>query len=330
MRLRGALVAFVFALGCCLTAKAARASCGAEGCPLEVRGPELMGNHFGFDLGYQYVNQDKLWDGNGEAGPPTPEDHEVETLTRTNSIMGTGRAQFGQRVLVTSTIPYMNRTHTHLVQHHPGFYVPATWNYSGFGDLLTIAQASVLGSKVHDPVSFSVRGGIKLPTGRTNVPEVDGEQPEPSARPGSGSVDWLAGAQVRKLVATKTLKGQRIDVPVSLSGTWRWNGKGTEDYKVGDEVQAALSGGWALSRPLLALLQVNYRHHDSDEPGESGDVSHIAAEESVYLTPGLRGQVTNDIAAFGYWQIRVYEHTTAPELIAPYHLSFGLSYSFAQ
>jgi hypothetical protein len=310
-----------------VAAGAAQATCGAEGCPLDIRGPELAGSRFGFELGYQFVDQDKLWDGDDEAGPPDDEDHEVEVETRTSSVLATGRAQFGQRVLVTSTIPYMNRTHTHLVQHHPGFYVPASWDYSGFGDLLTTAQATVLGAKLHDPLGLALRAGIKLPTGRTDVPEVDGEQPEPSARPGSGSTDFLAGFQVRKLVATKTLKGHRIDVPLSLSSTWRWNGKGTEDYKVGDEVQATLAGGYALSAPLQFLMQVNYRHHDGDEPGESGDESHIASGTSVYVTPGLRGQVTPAIAAYGYFQIRAYEHTSAPELIAPYHLSFGLSYS---
>jgi len=187
----------------------------------------------------------------------------------------------------------------------------------------------VLGAHVHSPVSLSLRGGIKLPTGRTEVPEVDGEQPEPSARPGSGSTDWLAGFQARKLVGTKTLSGERIEMPISVSSTWRWNGKGTEDYQVGDEVQATLAGGWALSSPLRALLQVNFRHHDGDDPGESGDESHAASGTSLYVTPGMQGRITNQISAYGYLQIRAYEHTSGPELIAPYHLSFGLSYSLA-
>ena len=39
---------------------------------------------------------------------------------------------------------------------------------------------------------------------------------------------------------------------------------------------------------------------------------------SLYVTPGLRGQITNQIAAYGYMQIRAYEHTSGPELIAPF------------
>jgi hypothetical protein len=310
-----------------VAAGAAQASCGAEGCPLDVRGPEVGGARYGFELGYQYVDQDKLWDGDAEAGAPADDEHEVEVETRTNSVLATGRAEFGSRILVTSSIPYMNRFHTHLVQHHVGFYVPASWQYSGFGDLLTTAQATVLGAKLHDPVSLALRAGIKLPTGRTEVPEVDGEQPEPSARPGTGSTDFVAGFQARRLVATRSFAGQRFEIPFSLGVTGRWNGRGTEDYKVGDSIEANLAGGWALTSPLQLLMQVNYRHHDGDDPGDSGDESHTASGTSVYVTPGLRGRITNQIAAYGYAQIRAYEHTSGPELIAPYHLSFGLSYS---
>ena len=310
-----------------LSAGVSRASCGAEGCPLDVRGPEVAGAHYGFELGYQYVDQDKLWDGDSEAGAPTVDDHEVEVETRTNTMLATGRAEFGRRFLVTSSLPYMNRYHTHLVQHHVGFYVPATWQYSGFGDLLTTAQATILGAHLHDPVSLALRAGIKLPTGRTQVPEVDGEQPEPSARPGTGSTDFVAGFQARRLVATKSFAGRRIDIPFSLGMTGRWNGSGTEGYTVGNSIEANLAGGWALTSPLQLLMQVNYRHHDGDDPGASGDESHTASGNSLYVTPGLRGQITNQIAAYGYMQIRAYEHTSGPELIAPFHLSFGLSYS---
>jgi hypothetical protein len=325
MSARMRITALAFVLAAC-AARPAGATCGAEGCPLDIRGPEVGAARFGFELGYQFVDQDKLWDGDSEAGTQAPDEHEVEVRTRTNSVLATGRAQFGDRVLVTSTLPYMDRFHSHIVEHTE----LVEYQYSGFGDLLTIGQVSVLGAHVHSPVSLSLRGGIKLPTGRTEVPAIDGEQPEPSARPGSGSTDWLAGFQARKLVGTKTFGGERIEMPISLSSTWRWNGQGTEDYQVGDEVQATLAGGWALSSPLRALLQLNFRHHDGDDPGESGDESHAAEGTSLYVTPGLQALLTNQMSAYGYVQIRAYEHTSGPELIAPYHLSFGLSYSLPQ
>jgi hypothetical protein len=317
-----ALVAFSL-----LAAGRAQASCGAEGCPLEIRGPESGGGRFGFELGYQFVDQNRLWDGNGVAGPPADDEHEVEVRTRTESWVATARGNFGRRLVVTSTLPYIDRTHLHLVQHHVGYYLPQEFRYRGFGDLLTVAQFAVLGAAAGDKTSLSLRGGIKLATGKKNVEEIDGEQPEPPARPSSGSTDVLAGFQVRRLVASKTLGGLAQEVPLTLSATWRWNGKGTEDYRMGNEAQATLAGGWAPTSPLRLLMQVTWRHHEGDEPGASGDEAHTTAGTSVYVTPGLRGQVTSQIAAFGYWQFRAYEHTDGPQLVAPHHLSFGLSYS---
>src|SRR5258705_499587 len=117
---------------------------------------------------------------------------------------------------------------------------------------------------------------------------------------------------------------------MSLGASWRANGKGTEEYRMGNEAQATFAGGYALSGPLRLLMQVTWRHHEGDDVGQSTEGGHTTAGTSVYVTPGLRGQITNQIAAFGYWQFRAYEHTDGPQLVAPHHLLFGLSYSFTQ
>ncbi len=323
----GFLVAVALSAAC-VGPSAARASCGAEGCPLEIRGPESGGGRFGLEMGYQFVDQDKLWDGSGTAGAPDPLAHEVEVETRTQTWLLTGRGSFGRRLLVSSTLPYIDRMHNHLVQHHPGLFVPAEWHYRGLGDLLTSAQYNVIGGGGHG-TSLDLRAGIKLPTGRRNVPEVDGAQPEPPARPGTGSTDFIAGFQLRRPIDTRTLKGAPVAIPVSLGVVVRANGRGTEGYRMGNEAQATLAGGYALSGPLRLLMQVNWRYHAGDDPGASGEGDHTPAGTSLYLTPGIRAQVTSGIAAFGYWQVRAFEHTDGPQLVAPHHLLFGLSYSFA-
>ena len=64
-----------------VAARPAHATCGAEGCPLDIRGPEVGAARFGFELGYQFVDQNKLWDGDDEAGTQAPDEHEVEVQT---------------------------------------------------------------------------------------------------------------------------------------------------------------------------------------------------------------------------------------------------------
>ena len=46
-----------------LTPPAAHANCGAEGCPLVREGLGSSPSRFAFDLRYQDVTQDKLWEG---------------------------------------------------------------------------------------------------------------------------------------------------------------------------------------------------------------------------------------------------------------------------
>ena len=38
-------------------ARPAHATCGAEGCPLDIRGPEVGAARFGFELGYQFARR---------------------------------------------------------------------------------------------------------------------------------------------------------------------------------------------------------------------------------------------------------------------------------
>jgi len=327
---RGWLAGLALLAASALFAGTAQASCGAEGCPLELRGPDAAGGRFGFDLGYQFVDQNRLWDGNGVAGPADPEEHEVEVQTMTSTMAGTARGQFGPRFLMTATLPYMTREHEHLIQHHPGYFVEQHWRYSGFGDLLTVGQYTPIGTSPGQKTALDLRAGIKLPTGRTDVPEIDGEQPEPPARPGSGSVDYVMGFQLRQNLGSRPRLGQPALVPLSLSANYRVNGKGTEDYRMGNQVMATLSGSYALSPPLRALLQLNFDHHEGDDPGESEEGGHTTEGTSLYISPGLRGQITGQVAAYAYFQIRAYEYTAGPQLIAPHHLLLGFSYSFAQ
>jgi hypothetical protein len=59
MSLRHVLGA-VLALAMLCAPGPARASCGAEDCPMEMRGAGAMGGRFGFDVAYQYVLQDRV------------------------------------------------------------------------------------------------------------------------------------------------------------------------------------------------------------------------------------------------------------------------------
>ena len=304
----------------------AGANCGAEGCPLDPRGLERTNRSWAIDVTYQYVNQDVLWDGTQEAREHEPEPgHVTELYTRSSVWTLNGRAQVLSSLRLTATLPYVDRTHAHEASHelHPGHFVSevAEWNYAGLGDASVFAQWTPLG-----PVTLL--GGVKLPTGMENVEEIHGEQPEPPARPGTGSTDVFAGIQLLRSVSAPTLGGGSVEMPISLAAMGRWNGKGTDEYRVGDEFHTSLSTAWLMGRGVSLLAQVNALWHGADDVGTSHAEPHHTGGTTVYATPGLRVDMPGGSALFGYWQVRVFERSNGPQLIAPSHLIFGASVGF--
>src|SRR5580765_3540256 len=302
----------------------ARASCGAEGCPLVNRGLDGSYGRFGFDVRYQTVTQDKLWNGDheitvDEAVADAGLGHEIELFTETHSWVGEAHAALTKRLRVSATIPYVQRVHRHEVQHHPGYFIPYEWHYDGIGDAVVLAQWNAF--HVGSGTLVMLQGGTKLPTGITEVPEVNGEQPEPAARPGTGSTDWIAGGQIIATMPARTLR------PLAFSALAKFNGRGTEDFQVGDELQLGVSTGWSPRSFVTLNAQVNYAAHGADTPGEANAEFAHNGSRSLFVTPGLNLQVAPRISFYGIYQLRVWGETDEPNIVAADHLLMGASYA---
>ncbi len=312
----------------------ARATCGGEGCPLVREGLGAGASRFAFDLRYQDVTQDKVWNGTGtvaladviaEAGLPG-EHGEVEMYTRTRSWVAEGRAQILPDLRLTATLPYMQREHRHLLAHTPVFnpLFVNHWKYEGVADATVLAHYRALH---REGLPFvTVQGGVKLPTGKTHVADeaLDNfgfeSTLEPSARPGSGSTDWLAGALVSQALPWKGA------LPLTASVLARWNSKGTDDYRVGNEVQAGLSAGYAPLAWLTLLAQVNYSGHASDVSADAAEAAH-SGMKSLYLTPGATVRVSPVLSLYGLFQTRAWGKSDEPTVVATNHFLFGTTLS---
>ncbi len=306
---------------------AAEASCGADMCVLDLRGPEATFGRYSVELAYQYINQDDVRIGTEPATVGEIPAHHNEIQTKTDGWAVTGRAFVSRLLSLSATLPYMNRIHRHEHEHHPGFYEEQRWEYSGFGDLLLVSYWAPGGTLSPGPYTISLQGGVKLPTGRRTVPEVDGEQPEPMARPSTGSFDVVAGAQVRRSVNTRTFAGATVPVPFALGVTGRLNGQGTDDYRAGHELVVNLSGGWALAEAVTFLGQVNMRVRGEDDPGLTHDEPGNTGGTALYGPPGLRVALGR-MAAYSYVQLRLYENVNGIQITSPSHLMVGMNYLF--
>lgn len=302
----------------------ARAACGADMCVLDLRGPESGAGRYSFEMAYQYNDMDEPRIGTRSAFVGEIPSHHNEIRTESRIWTMTGRALVTERIFLAATLPWMQRFHAHESEHHPGFYELQSWEYEGLGDLLVSGYVTPGGVLSPGPYDISLQLGVKAPTGRDDVMEFEHHKPEPMARPGSGSWDGLAGFQVRRPVVTSGFGGEARAVPFSIGVVGRLNGTGTEDYRIGNELQVNVAGGWALAPALTLLGQVNTRFRAKDR--EEGAIQENTGGTAVYATPGLRvGR--GPIGAHAYWQFRLHENVNGIQVTAPSHLMVGMSYS---
>ncbi len=310
----------------------AHATCGSESCPLVSEGLHGAGR-FGLELRYQEATQDRLWDGTAAttladvvAGA---EPHgEVELYTRTRTWVAEARLRVSDRLFVTATLPYMDREHRHALAH-TGTFDPAsvdTWRYRGFADATVLGVYHVAGS--HEGLSIMVQGGAKLPTGKAHVADEVRDNGgvesalEPAARPGSGSFDAIAGVVLSQPLPIAGMN------PLALNVVQRWTGKGTDDYRVGNELMVGVATGYSLGERVVLSGQASWMSHSADVSADASEASHSAIR-TLYLTPGVRVALGSGLSAYGMLQLRTWTRTEEATVVAPRHLMVGLRWSSA-
>ena len=321
--MRSIISSFLVVLIAATHCPAAFASCGSATCPIDVES-RWEQRRFSLDITQQYLDQNQPRAGteNVSVGFIPSEEDEVRTINRITQARATWRPNDGW--IVTGALPYVNRTHEHIRNEEGMPPVLLTWNYEGFGDTEVAASRSVWVGSQGD-AEIRLNAGVKLPTGKTQVPAVDGEQPEPSARPGTGSWDGALGSAARWLVNMPIPGGGRGSMPVRLGVLGRWNGVGTEDYRVGHEVQAHLGADYPILSSLELLLQGNVRSRGKDEVGGTSVDSENTGGTWAYLTPGLRFSVNNMARIYGLVQIPVYQRVNGIQIVSNYNVYMGVT-----
>ena len=313
---------------------AASGGCGAEGCPFEAQSNAGQSRRFSFDLAYQSIDQDKLWDGgSGASLSGLASAHSVDLETRTRAWTGVGVARITDRLVLSGALAYFDRDQRSAIQHHSGFFVPYDWNFRGLGDLAVTATLQPFAALATPTQRLSVLAGIKLPTGRRHVDPVAGTspfpsvpiEPSPGVRPGSGSVDGIAGVQYSHPLGARTIRGVNASVPLTLGAATHFAGKGTDGYRVGNETQLSLDTSYPMLQSVRLLGQLSASFHGRDDAGTAAAGPHHSGGRSALASPGVRIQWTPMFATYGFAQFRVYEHSNGPQVVAPFQLVFGSS-----
>ena len=328
----------------------ARASCGAESCPLDNSAFGARGRRWSFEVSYQFVDQDRVRVGIEPGSLAEAYAHGGEVRTVSHVTTTKAYLSLSPALLVSASLQMIDRMHRHVtVDEIEGISELREWQYSGAGDLTLLGNAILFrGRSLTAPWSFAVQGGTKLPTGRTHVPEIDGEQPEPHARPGTGSTDWLAGLQM-----IQTLPIGREDgngVVLFGSALYTFTGRGTEGYRMGRVFDARAGASVPVVSWLRALAQVStlvrgqdrsegvlptdphghegaLRAQHDDESGAGGTRIHEnTGGTDVFVSPGLRVELSPLFAISGYAQIPVYHRVNGTQLESPTQIWVGTTF----
>jgi hypothetical protein len=155
---------------------------------------------------------------------------------------------------------------------------------------------------------------------------VDGEEPEPSARPGTGSWDGQAGIHVMRSASLPGLGGVHVWTPIFASVLGRLNGRGTEEYRLGHELQLNAGSSYPLAGPVTLLAQVNARFRGRDDAGSTDALSANTGGTWVFVSPGLSLASARGASIYGYVQMPVYQRVNRIQIVAPWMLSTGVSF----
>jgi hypothetical protein len=264
---------------------------------------------------------------------------------------------------ISARLPYVLRTDIREGAHsHSG---GATLNEAvhrgdadGIGDVSFLAQYRVLHDRASG-VEWSVLGGFKGPTGRTNVKDTNGELFDAEFQPGSGSWDWSAG-----LAVSQRLTG-RLSFHANVLHAWV--GTGEQDTNLGNRLQynlalayrvfgAASEQGRSSSRmnagvmpepmyhgaggmkdhhheapasppgPALDwVLELNGEWHNRENVG--GEREKNSGGNVVFLSPGLRLSF-DKVSSFVSVGIPIINNMNGIQADADYRITTGLAFSF--
>lgn len=263
-----------------------------------------------FSLGWDYLNQNKNWQGNHSASADDNDDKDIRTHVVTLSAQKMFNRNWGFKLDVPAQIRNFLTT-------DPDTGSLASFNHASLADI----RVRALYTGILSDMSLGLTFGLKLPTGDHSFTGFD-----PDTEIGSGSTDLLLGAY-------------RVG-SFTASNLWNWFAEVNLDQPVvtqngyipGSELNAVFGGyydGWNLSEfsKLAPILQLLATSRASDHGGNSAVDPVNTGYQRLMLGPAL--EVTyNDFKFYGSFQIPLYQYTYGTELVATSMIKTVVSYSF--
>lgn len=302
----------------------AAASCGSAFCTIntswDAHGAWLEPGAR-FDLRYEYIRQDQPRSGarNVSVGE-IPHDHD-EVLTVNRNLLGTLDYTFDRDWGVNVLVPMVDRQHEHL-QNDAGGAVPESWQFTELGDVRLLARRRLATTENAGAASVATAGinfGLKLPTGRTDVRNAEGELAERTLQPGSGTTDAVLGAYYSEHLALRSVSWfvqALAQLPLDSH----------DEYRPGNRLGVDTGMRYDAGNRLGLLVQVNalFKARDAGAQAEPEDTGGTF----VFVSPGVSYAFTGQLQAYAFVQLPVYQNVNGVQLVPRYAFATGASARF--
>jgi hypothetical protein len=300
----------------------AQASCGSAFCSINTdwgAGTTGLTEGSTLDVRYEDIRQDRPRAGSRKvAVGEIPHDHdEVHTFNR--NLVATYSHTWASGWGVSATLPFVDRDHLHIA-NDDGPPTPEQWKFRELGDARVVGryERSLEGSDAA-PRMISAFVGLKLPTGRTDVANSQGQVAERGLQPGTGTTDLIVGALYhQQLAASGTAWFAQAQLQHPLNSH--------DEFRPGAQLAMDLGYAYPFTQRFSGLVQLNavWKGHDGGaqaEPENSG--SH-----SVFLSPGLSYKLGERFRVYGYYQQPLYQYVNGVQLTASRAIVVGVSTRF--
>lgn len=302
-----------------LLSTTAQASCGAAFCPVNTQwNTQGVWTEPGWraDLRYEFVPQGQPRAGSDAVAVGQIPHHHDEVKTYNRNLLAT--LDYGSKNGwgISAIVPYVDRNHTH-IHNHMGGKLLEQWDFQEIGDVQLLGRYQFNGWE--KPYVMGLYFGTKLPTGKYDVMNSDGDEAERSLQPGSGTTDALFGFYAREnFLASHSSIWTQAMVQLPLNER--------DEYKPGQKLTVDLGYRYDATDRLSLMMQLNglYKWRDSGLEGEPDDSGGYA----LSLSPGVSYALTDSTQIYGVVQKPIYQYVNGVQLTPDWSMVTGMSLHF--
>jgi hypothetical protein len=198
-----------------------------------------------------------------------------------------------------------------------------TWSFPDLGDVRVIGRYQLPTGEADPaatPASFGgFTAGLKLPTGKTNVVNGEGEPAERTLQPGTGTTDAILGAYYREALGMQNASWfvqASAQLPLDTY----------HDYRPGRQLMFDAGARYDATDTIALMLQFNahYRGRDSGPAAEPED----SGSRTLSITPGVSVVVAPGVNVYAFAQFPVYQRVNGVQLVADRSYAAGVSAQF--